>query len=190
MRKFLFVTGLFGFTLVGFVFALILALALYRYHSSDEYFLAKDRTVAYAALPTNQNIFTAEITEEDGREEKLRQFLRRYHSPLEPYAGDIVAAADEFGLDFRFIPAIAMQESGLCKTIPYDSYNCWGFGIYGKTVTRFKDYKEGIYTVTKALATRYRERGLTTPDAIMSMYTPSSNGSWARGVNYFMGELE
>jgi hypothetical protein len=190
MRKFLFATGLFGFTLVGFVFALIFSLALYRYHSSDEYFLVKDRTVAYAALPTNQNIFAVEIEQGDGRAEKLRQFFVKYHSPLEPYAEDVVTAADEYGLDFRLIPSIAMQESGLCKTIPYESYNCWGFGIYGKTVTHFKDYKEGIYTVTKALATRYRGRGLITPDQIMTMYTPSSNGSWARGVNHFMGELE
>jgi hypothetical protein len=190
MKKILLTMTLFGVTLVGFLFALIISLATYSYYSSDEYLLSQGRTVAYAALPTTQNIFTADITEKDGREEKLRQFLKQYNSPLEPYAADIIAAADEYGLDFRLIPAIAMQESGLCKTIPYNSYNCWGFGIYGKTITRFKDYQEGIYTVTKALATRYKDKGLITPDQIMTMYTPSSNGSWAFSVNHFMDKLE
>lgn len=148
------------------------------------------RTVAYAALPTSQNTLAAEITEADGRAEKIRQFLHRYGSPLEPYAGDIVAAADQYGLDHRLIPAIAMQESNLCKRIPHGSNNCWGFGIYGKQVRRFADYKEGIYTVTETLATKYKGRGLVTPNQIMTMYTPSSNGSWARSVNHFMAELE
>jgi len=147
--------------------------------------------VAYAALPTTQNIFSATIIELDGgSSEKIRQFLARYNSPLEPYAVDIVNAADEYGLDHRLIVAIAMQESGLCKTIPVDSYNCWGFGIYTGHVTRFTDYKDGIYTVTKALAIRYKKNGLVTPEQIMTMYTPDSNGSWATGVNHIMNRLQ
>ena len=79
-----------------------------------------------------------------------------------------------------------MQESNLCKKIPDGSHNCWGYGIYGGKVTMFQDYKEGIYTVTKGLATRYKPKGLVTPEQIMTMYTPSSNGSWAFSVNHFM----
>jgi hypothetical protein len=190
MKKAIFTTAFFAVTLVSFLFGLIMALASYRYYNSDAYMAAKGKNVAYAALPTNQNIFSATIEEDDGREEKIRQFLARYNSPLEPYAGDVVAAADEFGLDYRLIPAIAMQESSLCKKIPDNSYNCWGFGIYGKQVKRFKDYKEGIYVVTEALATKYKDRGLVTPNEIMTMYTPSSNGSWAYSVNHFMAQLQ
>jgi len=149
-----------------------------------------DTTVAYAALPTEQNILSADITQSDGRAEKLREFFAQYNSPLEPYAQDVVTAADEYGIDYRLVPSIAMQESGLCKTTPPNSYNCWGFGVYGKTALHFTDYKEGIYTVTKALATRYKDKGLVTPQEIMTMYTPSSNGSWAFGVNYFMDKLQ
>jgi len=83
-----------------------------------------------------------------------------------------------------------MQESGLCKTIPDNSYNCWGFGVYNNTALHFDGYKDGIYTVTKALATRYKTQGLVTPQQIMTEYTPSSNGSWANGVNYFMQSLQ
>ena len=190
MRRILFGTIFLFAAPFGFVLLLVGVLALYKYQITPPDLATIGNTVAYAALPTSQNNLSADITQNDGRREKVRQFLERYHSPLEPHAGDIVDAADQYGLDYRFIPAIAMQESGLCKTIPHNSYNCWGFGIYGKTVTRFADYKEGIYTVTKALATRYKNRGLVTPEQIMTMYTPSSNGSWAFSVRHFMDQLE
>ncbi len=185
MKKLLYFSAFFVATPIAFLLVLIITLAAYNnmLHSSE-------KKVVYAALPTSQNVMSAEIKQDDGRVEKVRQFFERYNSPLEPHAADVVAAADEYGLDYRLIPAIAMQESNLCKKIPENSYNCWGFGIYGKTVTRFTDYKHGIYIVTKALATRYKSKGLVTPNEIMTMYTPSSNGSWAYSVNHFMAQLQ
>ncbi len=177
-------------TPIAFLFALILTLASYhKNYISQAFILSRTNTVAYAALPTSQNTFSANISELDGRAEKIRQFLQRYNSPLEPYAQDIVDAADTYGLDHRLIPAIAMQESNLCLKIPTDSYNCWGFGIYGGKVHRFSDYKEGIYAVSKTLATKYHNKGLITPEQIMTKWTPSSNGSWAFSVNHFMNQL-
>jgi hypothetical protein len=188
MRKLFLITTLTAFTPIAFLLGLILILNVY---SKNNHKSVLGQSVAFAALPTSQNIISAQITESSGaKAEKIRQFLARYNSPLEPYAVDIVNAAEEYGLDHRLIPAIAMQESGLCKKIPVNSFNCWGFGIYGKKVTRFSDYKEGIYTVTKALATRYKNKGLVTPEQIMTMYTPSSNGSWAFSVNHFMKQLQ
>lgn len=191
MRKILFSTALFFFAPFILVFSLIAILAMYQHteRSSTKDVLGSN-TVAYAALPTSQNTMAGDITQEDGRKEKVRQFLAKYNSPMEANAGDIVDAADEYGLDYRLIPAIAMQESNLCKKIPHGSYNCWGYGIYGGKVTKFQDYKEGIYTVTKGLATRYKPKGLVTPEQIMTMYTPGSNGSWAFSVNHFMDQLK
>ncbi len=146
--------------------------------------------VEYAALPTTENVFSTEITTQDGRVEAIRQFFAQYNSPLEPYAADVVKAADEYGIDFRLVPAIAMQESNLCAKIPKNSYNCWGYGIYGGKVTRFSDYKEGIYTVSKTLGTNYKNNGLVTPNQIEAVYTPPSEGSWANGVNTFMNQLQ
>ncbi len=146
--------------------------------------------VAYAALPTSQNIFEEQIQEKDGRTEMVRQFFAKYKSPLEPYAIDVVEAADQYGLDYRLIPAIAMQESNLCKKAPPESYNCWGYGIYGKNVKHFEDYSDAIWTVTRTLAVDYKNLGLHTPEEIMSRYTPSSNGSWAYSVNHFMEKMQ
>jgi len=130
------------------------------------------------------------IFRQDARIEIVRQFFAKYKSPLEPFASNVVEQADKYGLDFRLIPSIAMQESNLCQKIIADSHNCWGFGIYGKKVTKFQSYPEAIETVTRTLAQNYVAGGLNTPETIMKKYTPSSNGSWANGVNYFMDRLQ
>jgi len=145
--------------------------------------------VAFAALPSAENVLGDSITSKDARIEIVRQFFAKYKSPLEPYAQNIVEDADKYGLDYRLLPAIAMQESNLCQKIIADSYNCWGFGIYGKKVTRFESYPEAIDTVTRTLVKNYVSGGLNTPEEIMKKYTPSSNGSWAYSVSYFMSLL-
>ncbi|MBI2074796.1 MAG: hypothetical protein HYT83_03105 [Candidatus Levybacteria bacterium] len=152
--------------------------------------LTPSKTIAYAALPTIQTISQEGVTQQDARVEMVRQFFAAYNSPLEPFAKDVVAAADEHNLDFRLIPAIAMQESNLCKKVPPDSHNCWGFGIYGKNIKKFDGYASAIKAVTKTLAQEYAAKGLKTPEQIMRKYTPSNEGSWARSVSYFMGVLQ
>jgi hypothetical protein len=129
------------------------------------------------------------LVAQDARVSIVKDFLKRYQSDLLPYAQNIIDAADKYNLDYRLVPAIAMQESNLCKKAPKDSHNCWGFGIYGKKVLMFDNYAQAINTVTKTLAVQYKEQGLETPEQIMTKYTPGSNGSWARGVNTFMNQL-
>ena len=175
-----------------FLFTLIFLLTTIP-KDTDQLVYANDKEVnafTYAALPSSSSNFSGNIILKEGRIEMVRQFLAKYNSPLEPHAEFIVQTADNYEKDFRLIPAIAMQESNLCKKIPIDSHNCWGFGIYGGKVTRFENYPQAIETVTKTLATKYRDRGLITPEQIMSMYTPSSNGSWARSVNHFMEKMQ
>jgi len=175
-----------------FLFTLIFLLTTIP-KDTDQLVYANDKEVnafTYAALPSSSSNFSGNIILKEGRIEMVRQFLAKYNSPLEPHAEFIVQTADNYEMDFRLIPAIAMQESNLCKKIPIDSHNCWGFGIYGGKVTRFENYPQAIETVTKTLATKYRDRGLITPEQIMSMYTPSSNGSWARSVNHFMEKMQ
>lgn len=193
MRKVILLLSFFFVTPFIFVIAVIYLLII-SYHKPGRLYYANknfNKSYSYAALPlTNTNFLSATVYSQEGREEMLRQFLNRYSSPLEPYAGFIIETADKYGLDFRLIPAIAMQESNLCQKIPANSHNCWGFGIYGSTVTRFENYPSAIETVTRTLAVKYKDKGLVTPEQIMSMYTPSSNGSWARSVNHFMKQLE
>lgn len=126
----------------------------------------------------------------DKRVAVLKAFFRRHDSPLYEHADYVVKVSDEYGLDYRLLPAISMQESGACKVIPHNSYNCWGWGIYGSKITRFASYPEALETVARGLKTYYIDKGLVTPEEIMRKYNPSSNGSWAFGVNTFINVLE
>jgi hypothetical protein len=134
--------------------------------------------------------FTAEIKTGDSRTANLKAFLRKYNSVLYDYADKIVEVSDKYKFDYRLLPAIAMQESNLCRVVPEDSHNCWGWGIYGTTVTKFDTYDEAIEAVSKGIKEQYIDKGLVTASAIMKKYTPPSKGSWAYGVNTFLRALE
>jgi len=192
MKKVLLFTSFFIFTPVLLFVSIVYLLFLshnsgFHYNSISQ---NPNRSVAFAALPSAENVLSDSIIFNDARIEIVKQFFAKYKSPLEPFASNVVEQADKYGLDFRLIPSIAMQESNLCKKIITDSYNCWGFGIYGKKVTRFDGYPEAIETITRTLAQNYIAGGLTTPEQIMKKYTPSSNGSWAFGVSHFMSLLQ
>lgn len=134
--------------------------------------------------------YTTEIKPGDSRTANLKSFFRKYNSPLYDYADKIVEVSDIYKFDYRLLPSIAMQESNLCRVIPDDSHNCWGWGIYGATVTKFKSYDEAIETVGKGIKEHYIDKGLVTASAIMRKYTPLSQGSWQYGVNTFLKALE
>lgn len=144
----------------------------------------------FSAAPFVLGAYTTDISLSDGRAANLKSFFRKYNSPLYDNAETIVKVSDQYQFDYRLLPAIAMQESNLCKYIPEDSYNCWGWGIYGNTVLRFDSYDEAIETVGKGIKNEYLDKGLLTASAIMQKYTPSSKGSWAHGVNTFLKALE
>lgn len=144
----------------------------------------------YASLPGNIPSVTSFVEFADARPQIIKKYLENYNSPLLPYANLIVKTADKYSIDFRLITAIAQQESNLCKIIPYNSYNCWGWGITSVSSLGFDSYEEGIETVSKGLKENYIDKGYLTPDQIMTKYTPSSNGSWAHGVNLFMDDMQ
>lgn len=131
-----------------------------------------------------------EIKLADARASNLRNFFGKYHSPLYDIADHIVIVSDKYGFDYRLLPAIAMQESGLCKHAPDQSYNCWGYGIYGQKTIRFNSFEEAVDAVAKDIRENYLDKGYTTPELIMNKYTPRSNGSWARSINFFITSLE
>lgn len=129
----------------------------------------------------------------DARVHIISNYLKKYSSPLLPEAQTLVDISDKYSLDYRLLVAIARQESNLCKKIPPDSHNCWGFGIYGNKVTRFDNYPQAIETVARTLKRNYIDMGLETPLEIMAKYTPPSleiGGPWAKSVNQFMIDLE
>jgi len=151
---------------------------------------AKTNPFSYSHLTSPKNSYQSNAQLSDGRVANLKQFFRKYNSPLYDYAELIVSVSDKYGFDYRLLPAIAMQESNLCRYIPENSHNCWGWGIYGDQVLRFSSYEEAIEKVAAGIKKEYIDKGLVTASMIMKKYTPSSPGTWARGVNTFLRMLE
>ncbi len=193
MRKLLILFGFFLTAPLLLFFAIGFCLFL-SYHKTNPHSAlvsaSPNQAVAYAALPITQEIGFAKITESDARVEIVRQFFARYKSPLTQFAQNVVTAADQYGMDFRYIPAIAMQESTLFRGEIPGTFNCWGFGIYGSKITKFDSYQQAIDIVTKTLAGDYKNKGLVTPEQIMSKYNPSNHNGWAQAVTGFMTQLQ
>lgn len=150
----------------------------------------KSGVKVYASLPSFLPTVSGHATVNDARGEIVRQYLNYYNSPLEPYAFKIVEASDRYGLDFRLTTAIAQQESNLCKKIPAESNNCWGWGIHSQGTLGFSSFSEGVDEVSKGIREEYLDKGFGSVEEIMGKYTPLSNGSWAEGVSKFMEEME
>lgn len=193
MRKILSLLSFFFLTPSFILFSLFYLLFLADFSSghkaTSSLFETKPQSVAFAALPNTENLLQVSVNAEDGRVEAVRNFFLKYNSILSNYASEIVMAADHYNVPYNLLPAIAMQESGGCQIIPINSFNCYGYGIYKGHVTRFGSYEEGIDTVTHALAKHYINKGLVSPEQIMTVWDPVSSGGWSHGVNFFLGQL-
>jgi len=129
------------------------------------------------------------VPKEDIRLIALRNFLTDIQSPLVSESETLVREADLNNLDYRLIPAISMQESHGCKRIPKNSHNCWGYGIYGKKITKFDSFETAIEKVAKTLKESYQDNGLTNATLVEDKWTPSSSGEWSYGVNTYLGKI-
>lgn len=153
------------------------------------------RYQAYRALPDVigiANPLEVNITKHDAREVIVENFFKQYQSPLADQAEQFIRVADKYALDYRLLPAIAMQESNGGKRIPKNSYNPFGYGIYAQKIMKFTSFEEAIERVGRGLKLDYVEQGLLTPEEIMAKYTPPSltkGGAWAIGVSAFMEQL-
>lgn len=152
--------------------------------------VSKGQSYAFEKAGSSASLdFTIEQNISDNRVQILRSFLLEYDSPLAPYAGDFIKNADKYSLDWRLVASIAGLESTFGKHIPYNSYNGWGWGVYGDNVIRFATWNEGIETISKGLRERYlKEKQESDPYFIGPTYAASP--SWAERVSYFMSKME
>jgi hypothetical protein len=122
----------------------------------------------------------------DFRVENLRNYLEKFNSPLAPYAKDLVANADENGLDYRLVPAISGVESTFGKNIPNDSYNAYGWanGNYS-----FTSWPDSISQVSETLKSGYIDKGAPTIAKIAKRYAPPST-TWGYNVKYFVSKID
>ncbi len=125
----------------------------------------------------------------DKRVAHLEAFLRSYNSPLADHAVTFIREADKHNMDWRFVAAISGVESTFGKHIPSGSYNAWGWGIPtgAQSGIGFRNWDEGIATVTKGLKKNYINKGASTFAQIGDIYAASP--VWASHVEYFMDKI-
>lgn len=182
------ITAWFGASFTTLIFCLIFVVYLSIPHLTKA---GSQSFKIYAAIPSQTLIASDKIESVDARAKIIENFFKGYNCPLAALAENFVAAADKYQLNFRLLPAIAMQESNGGKKVIDNSHNPFGYGIYGKMVIKFSSWEEAIDRVGRALKEDYIKQGLTTPELIMIKYTPPSvgSGTWAKGVSSFMSEL-
>lgn len=192
MRRMLLFTGFFFTTPLIIIFsALFLLFLSYQQRSSMlgfSFFGSTQKAIAYAALPATSNVVSDTIGEKDSRVERVQSFLTWHHSPLAQYADIIVLNADKHNIDFRLVPAIAMQESGGCNKVITNTNNCWGYGIYKGHVTTFPSIADGIDTVSLYLEHK-KNQGFDTIEELGKIYNPQNVNDWTGHVQAFYSEI-
>lgn len=171
-----------------FLFFLVLFSLSIKYEENG-YISRQAHKPQFQALPSLGNMSSVDVESSDARIMALEAFFEKYQSPLMGHAQMIVDEADKNKIDYRLLPAIAMQESTLCKKVIKDSNNCWGFGIYGGKVTKFESYNQAIKVISSTLAKKYIQKGYVSPEEIVQKYTPSDTGKWSSVVGLMMEKL-
>jgi hypothetical protein len=109
--------------------------------------------VASTAMQAEQDV-TKTNKKSDLRESILRRFLERKHCPAQDYAGQFVAEADNYGLDWRLLPSLSVVESGGGRTARGNNLFGWDNGK-----SRFASIGEAIHYVAFALSNGKSYRG-------------------------------
>lgn len=191
-----------AFVVVGWFVSAVLAISV---SISTTYFLRTTQILshtppdqraaiqqAYAAVFASYSKEDFGVETADARPILLANFLEKNKSPLTPYdywGNYLTQLADQYQMDYRLLPSIAMQESNLCKVIPKDSFNCLGLGVHSKGTWGFKNFEENFDAAARVLKKEYLDKGLRNPEEIETKYTPSSNGSWQFAINHFMDKI-
>jgi hypothetical protein len=179
-----FITGYIWFLLYFIIISYSFTELIKTSNPNDNVLAASENTLFNEDIYQDNHL--NKLPSQDIRIITLNRFLTNINSPLINNVEDIIKYADIYSLDYALVPAISMQESNGCKRIPEDSYNCWGYGIYGTKITRFRSYKEAIAQVSKTIHESYIKAGLTNPTLLEDKWAPPSRGQWSYAVNYYI----
>lgn len=112
-------------------------------HSNTIYYEAANQL---ALFPTAVPWWTIQYGANDPRVEQVRQFFRKNNSPAAKHARLFVDVADENGLDWRLLPAIALIETGGGRYRHNNNIFGWDSGN-----KRFSSVESGIRHVGASL---------------------------------------
>ena len=102
----------------------------------------------FAGIPATN---AQNIAEKQVKVRALEAFFEKYKSPLKPHAETFVDVADKYGIEYTLLPAISCMESTCGKFMIPQTYNPFGWGIYGTNYIAFKSFDEAIEVVGSVL---------------------------------------
>ena len=114
-------------------------------------------------------------------------------SALKDYSEVFVTVADKYQIDYRLMPAMAMQETTGGRDGVEEQHNPFNFRGHEGKLYKFASWEEGIEALGKELKEGYIDQGLVTPYQIMTKYTPKSlldGGSWAMKIERYMKTIK
>jgi hypothetical protein len=169
---------------MGKIFTVGLILSLILFSNVSSAFAQEYSAGSSAALFKSDNQQVS-----DSRVRILREYLEKQNSPLASCAGTFVENADKYNLDWKLVVAISGVESTFGQEVPNDSYNGWGWGIYGDNIIRFSSWNEGIQTISEGLRTKYMDKwGAKDVYEIGRLYAASP--TWAQRVESIMNSID
>lgn len=112
---------------------------------------------AYAESPVTSTIPSPVPTPTDQlfyQRTALKEWFKKYDCPLTEFTDHFINVADEYGLDWRLLPAISFRESTCGKRIEAGTFNPFGFGYTGGGLPghRFDSFNSGITYVAGAIS--------------------------------------
>lgn len=125
----------------------------------------------------------------DRRVNILRAYLASKNSPLANSADLFVQRADKYNIDWRLLASISGVESTFGQQIPNNSFNAWGWGIYGDNRIYFSSWDNGIQTISEGIREQYMDQwGAQNVYQLGKLYAASP--TWAQRVDYFMNDID
>jgi len=147
------------------------------------------RYYAYTSKPMRIDEASSDVYIRDSRSQRINEVFKYYKCPLEGMGEVFVHEADKNNIPWWLVASVAFQESTCGKFTPkidgQETYNAWGWAVYGDNKHGFENWARGVETVSAYMYQRFFSRGITDTCDIMKVYTPPSNGSWCKGVDYF-----
>lgn len=129
----------------------------------------------FAELPTEKR-YT-----KDSRLQRIKAFFKKRACPMEKYAAELVAVADEYQLDWRLLPSLALVESSGGKV--YANNNVFGWDSCKR---KFPSVQAGIRVVAERLANSPYYRGKSLEGKLRAY---NQNPGYAATVQRVMAQL-
>ena len=147
----------------------------------------KKRLIAFIYALFATLIMPTRVGAYDEREAKMNVILVKYHSPMAGLEPALIKLAEEKGLDWTLLAAIAGTESSFGKRMPHECLNPYGWGIYGDNKLCFESFEKAALAVADGISKKYNT---TTLETIARTYNKVSTEGWIRHTRFFMNKIK